>query len=427
MLRIPLAIFLSAYLVSTAPAASPNIVFIMADDVGSEVLGCYGGSSYQTPHLDELASGGTRFRHCYSMPKCHPSRVCLLTGRYPSRVGADDWGDFPQSEEQNTFAHMLKRTGYATAVAGKWQLTLLGSNLQHPYKLGFDEYSLFGWHEGPRYHQPLIWQNGTVRDDVKDRYGPDVYCDYLIDFITRNQDEPFFAYYAMTLCHSVSNDFDKPVPLGPNGRYQSYKELVEQMDGMVGRVVAALDRLRLREKTLIIFTTDNGTMKRHIVDATDGELVHQKVVSRVGEKLVPGEKGELTDGGTRVPLIVSWQGVTPAGKVVDDLIDFSDFLPTFADISGADLPAGVPLDGQSFSPQIRGHAGPSRGWVHSEHKGKHWVRTQRWKLYDDGRFFDMEEDPAEKHSLEPTEQTPQVRAVHNQLAAALGTLLGEKK
>jgi len=418
---------LSGCLVSTAAAASPNIVLIMADDVGSEVLGCYGGSSYQTPNLDELASSGTRFRHCYSMPKCHPSRVCLLTGRYPFQVGADSWGDFPQAEEQNTFAHMLKRAGYATAVAGKWQLTMLGSNLQHPHKLGFDEYSLFGWHEGPRYHQPLIWQNGTVRDDVRDRYGPDVYCDYLIDFITRNKDVPFFAYYAMTLCHSVSNDFDEPVPLGPDGRYQSYKELVEQMDDMVGRVVAALDRLGLREKTLIVFTTDNGTMKRHIVDAVDGKLVIEKVVSQVGDRLVPGEKGELTDGGTRVPLIVSWKGVTPAGKVVDDLIDFSDFLPTFGDVSGADPPEGVPLDGQSFGPQIRGHAGPSRGWVHSEHKGQHWVRTQRWKLYDDGRFFDMEKDPAEKHSLEPTEQTSPVRAVHNQLGAALWSLLGERK
>lgn len=129
----------------------PNILFILADDVGREVLGAYGGTSYQTPRLDRLASEGTRFRHAYVMAVCHPTRVSLLTGRYPFQLGKPKWGGFPKAEEKRTFPWSLKRAGYTTAIAGKWQLTLLKDDPKHPHRLGFDEYSVFGWHEGPRY------------------------------------------------------------------------------------------------------------------------------------------------------------------------------------------------------------------------------------------------------------------------------------
>ena len=132
-----------------ATVEPPNILLILAADVGREVLGSYGGTSYETPHLDDLATTGMRFDHTYSMPVCHPSRISLLTGRYPFQVGNPEWGTFPRASETQTVAHSLKDAGYATAIAGKWQLTLLKDDPDHPHRLGFDEYCLFGWHEGP--------------------------------------------------------------------------------------------------------------------------------------------------------------------------------------------------------------------------------------------------------------------------------------
>ena len=152
---------------SLAIADQPNIILIFADDVGQEVLGCYGGESYKTPHLDALAAEGMRFDHCYSMPSCHPSRICLMTGQYPAELGNPKWGTFPNELEHQTFAAMLQQAGYATAIAGKWQLGLMKHDLQQPARLGFDEWSLFGWHEGPRYHEPMIYENGKLREDTK--------------------------------------------------------------------------------------------------------------------------------------------------------------------------------------------------------------------------------------------------------------------
>ncbi|MHC4400649.1 MAG: sulfatase-like hydrolase/transferase [Planctomycetota bacterium] len=408
--------------VSAAGNDRPNVVLIMADDVGWEGLGCYGGTSYATPRLDELAKTGMQFRHGYSMPVCHPTRVTLLTGKYPFRMGRPGWGSFPKSEEGNTLAHVMKRAGYATAVAGKWQLILLGKNPMHPHQLGFDEFSLFGWHEGPRYYQPYVWQNGKLRDDVKDRYGPDVYCNFLIDFIRRNRRRPFLAYYSMALCHDVTDDLAQPVPLGPQGRYDSYKEMVEAMDARVGRLVEALDQLDLREKTLILFTTDNGTPKSYIATAEGKKLVREPITSIRDGVEVRGGKGELTDAGTRVPLLANWKGTIRGGQVVDDLVDFSDFLPTLAELGGAPLPDGVALDGQSFAARLQGRPGKARRWAYSEQGGKCWVRTQRWKLYNDGRLFDMEADPAEKKPVPEEGRSAEAAAAHEKLQAALKSL-----
>jgi len=222
----------------------PNIMLIMADDVGSEVLGCYGGTSYQTPRIDSLADTGMRFTNCFSMPVCHPSRQTIMTGQYPFRHPTG-WGSFP--EGVTTFAHMLKQAGYATAVAGKWQLTLQKNNPTHPAQLGFDESALFGWHEGPRFHNPMIYRNGIVWEEKRkpDVYGPEIYSEFLIDFMAENKDRPFFAYYPMALCHEISDDFQPVPPPGPGGRCRRFAEMVDDMDAAVGRIVDALDRLGL--------------------------------------------------------------------------------------------------------------------------------------------------------------------------------------
>ena len=412
VLTVPMASF--------AEATRPNIVLILADDVGREVLNCYGGTSYDTKNLDRLADEGARFEHCYSMPVCHPTRICLLTGRYPRAVGNPAWGTFPRELESQTLAHLLRKAGYATAVAGKWQLCLMRDDPMHPKRLGFDEWSLFGWHEGPRYYSPLVYQNGEVRRDTDGKYGPDLYVDFLADFMERNRNRPFFAFYSMTLCHDVTDDLEAPVPYGPRGRYDSYSEMAHQMDAEVGRLIAAVDGLGLREKTLILFTTDNGTAVRSIIRAENGEFVREPVVSRFHGHDVPGGKGKLTDAGTRVPMIASWKGIIEPGQVWDDLVDFSDFLPTFADLSGGRLPEGALLDGQSFADLLM-HAQPvDRTWVYAESNSpRFFVKTHRWKLYDDGPFYDTQSDPDETRPL-PLDSLPrEAKQAHALLEAVV--------
>jgi arylsulfatase A len=388
-------------------ADKPNIVFILADDVGREVLGCYGGSSYRTPNLDRLAATGAKFEHCYSMPVCHPTRVTLLTGRYPRHLGNPKWGSFPKRSEKQTFAHVAKDAGYATAVAGKWQICLMKNDLDHPRRLGFDEWSVFGWHEGARYHEPMIYQNGKVRTDTAGKYGPDLYVDYLVDFMKRNKEKPFLAFYSMALCHDVTDDIGEAVPYGSRGRYDNYKEMAEMMDVEVGRLVKGIDDLGIRDNTLILFTTDNGTAGRSKLSALEnGKFVYENVVSKFNGEDIPGGKGDLTDWGTRVPTIANWPGVIKSGQTWNDLVDFSDVLPTFAELTGGTLPAGVQLDGHSFAGLMTNGTRSPRKWAYAESRGtRFFAKTQRWKLYNDGRFFDTENDPFEKRSV-PADQRP---------------------
>jgi arylsulfatase A len=403
----------------------PNILLIMADDVGRETLGCYGGTSYKTPQLDRLAEAGMRLTHCYSMPVCHPTRVCLMTGRYPFRYGAR-WGSFPN--QARTLAHALKDAGYATAVAGKWQLVLQKTNPDHPRQLGFDDSCLFGWHEGPRFHQPYIWENGRRRPDLEepDVFGPDVYTEFLIDFMSRNRDKPFLAYFPMALCHEISDDFLPPPPPGPDGKYLDYRQMIETMDTLVGRLVTALERLELREKTVVLFTTDNGSPRSYLthLEQRDGKVIrhHAPVVSEMDGRQIRGGKGSLTDAGTRVPLIANWPGTIKPGQVVDDLVDFSDFLPTLAELAKARLPRDPAPDGHSFAVRLRGQGSGPREWVFCEQKNRQWVRNRHWKLYNDGRLFDMQNDPDETKPLAESDTGQESAVARRQLTAALQTL-----
>lgn len=415
----------------------PNILFILADDVGQEVLGCYGGQSYNTPHLDQLARAGMQFRHGFSMPVCHPTRLTLMTGKYPFRHGPVTWGDFPKSEEPTTWANLVSDSGYATYIAGKWQLCLLGDDPLHPHRMGFDHFDLFGWHEGPRYYEPMVYRDGKVRDDTLGHYGPDLYVRGLIEFMKANRDRPFLAYYSMAVCHEVTDDLDPPVPHGPFGRYDSYPEMVAEMDRNVGRLVAALEALNLREKTLILFTADNGTPPEIIIRAEGKDLIREPVVSRQNGIDIPGGKKKLTDDGTNVPLIANWPGKIRAGQVVDDLVDMSDYLPTFVDLTGATLPPGRRIDGTSFAPRLLGTGKSPRPWAYAEEavlpkpggvepdgssSGLRWVRTGDWKLYNDGRLFHMNVDEREQYPLSSADDTAEAKSARRQLLAAFQEL-----
>ncbi|MGW8316646.1 MAG: sulfatase-like hydrolase/transferase [Bacteroidales bacterium] len=396
----------------------PNIVLIMVDDMGHEVLGSYGGTSYSTPNLDKLAETGVRFTNCYSAPKCSPSRVKIMTGRYAFRT-TKVWGYIPPDEI--TFGHMLDSAGYKVALSGKWQMALLKDDPDHIQKMGFEESAVFGYHEGPRYYEPFIYQNGKILEGIEQEYGPDLFCDFLTDFIRRNRNQPFFAYYPMAVAHEISNDLDTPPPTGPSGHYQSYKELVEYADLLVGRVVSTLDELGLRENTLILFTGDNGTPRDFITAYRDGEYITVPVVSHMGDSVIPGGKGLLTDAGTHVPLIANWKGKTPAGTTCDDLIDFSDFLPTLAEISGSELP-GVILDGVSFAPRIFGKPGNPREWIYQDYEENAWVRDKQWKLYTDGRLVNVSQDPLEKNPVLPGEDSEVQKEIRRKFQSILAEL-----
>ncbi len=204
--------------------------------------------------------------------------------------------------------------------------------------------------------------------------------------------------------YDVTGDLKEPVPYGEAPIAANYQEMAENMDRCVGRLVDALDRLGVRDETLILFTTDNGTAKRSIIRVNDGEYIRDPFVSTMNGREIPGGKGDLTDWGTRVPTIANWPGVIPAGGVDNSLIDFSDVLPTFAELGGGRLPSNVPLDGHSFAGLLTGSGETKRAWAYAESRGKrYFVKTQNWKLYNDGALFNTERDPDEKRQLEESD------------------------
>jgi len=400
-----------------------NVILIMADDLGWETLGCYGGTAYPTPVLDELAWTGARFNHCYSQPLCTPTRVQLMTGQYNFRnyIG---FGVLKPGEP--TFGHMMQEAGYATCAVGKWQLwgandsRGMGGRGVYPDEAGFDEYCLWQIEEiGERYADPLMYLNNRKPEKLAGAYGPDVATDYLLDFVERQGGQPFFAYYPMILPHDPFVPTpDSPEWLTGDRRQRGerfFGDMVTYVDKLVGRITQKLDELGIRENTLVMFLGDNGTNRSITSPTTQGG--------------VTGHKGFPDDGGTRVPLIAHWPGTVPGGQVLDDLVDTTDFLPTIAAVTGARLPPGVQVDGRSFEPQLMGETGNPREWVFC-HYDPDWgnftrsrfARDQRWKLYDDGRLYDVPADPLEEHPLEPGSGGPEAAVARQRLQEVLDSL-----
>ena len=400
-------------------AEKPNIIWIFADDVGREVLGCYGGESYETPRLDQLAQEGVRFDNFYAAPVCHPSRIAALTGCYPARVGFPTWGGFPKDREATTLAQVMKQAGYATAVAGKWQLTFMGDDRKHAQRLGFDESCLFGWHEGPRFWDPFIWQNGELRKGLEEAYGPELYVDFLADFMKRNKDQPFFAFYSMALCHAVSNDLDPHPPHGPEGRYMTYAEMVADMDYRVGQIVDTVKELGLEESTLIFFTTDNGTTAKNYIRHEGPELIREDVVtSRINGKEIVGAKGKFSEWGICVPTIARWPGRIEEQTTSDALVDLTDLLPTFAELGGLSTD-DFAIDGVSFRDVLLKGAPGKREWAGSQSRKGSCVRIPNWKLLSTGELFDLVDDPDEKHPIAVEEDTPASRDARRKMLVVM--------
>lgn len=366
-------------------AERPNIVLIMADDMGYEALSVNGSESCKSPHLDKLAAEGLRFTNGFSNPICTPSRAKIMTGQSNVRnyvkFGVLDRG-------QTTFAHQLKEAGYATCIAGKWQL---GKEADSPQHFGFEKSCLWqhtrsgrskegGKNIDRRFVNPQLEFNGVEKDYTNGEYGPQVCTDFICDFIEENKAKPFMVYYPMILTHCPfdptpdSTDWD-PKRLGSstykgdqNDPQRHFRDMVTFADKMVGQIVSQLEKSGVRKNTLVIFTGDNGTDK--------------PIVTPWNGRKVVGGKGSMTDEGTRVPLIASWPaGLKKPGRVVDDLVEFSDILPTLCDVTGAKLPAGYPGDGVSILPVLENKEGVrKKDWIYIWYRGQIMVRNKEYSL-----------------------------------------------
>lgn len=442
----------------------PNIILIMADDMGFECLAANGSQSYRTPNLDRMAEEGVRFTNCYSQPICSPSRVQIMTGIYNNR-NYTQWGTLPQSE--TTFGHIMQEAGYATASAGKWQLSTDGVTAS---KAGFDETCMWAYgfdlegfelkhpigakdnyyynpkdpeqryyaieddrpHMTSRYWNPCVLRNGKLVKTSYEDYAPDICTDFLVDYIERKQDQPFFIYYPMILTHGPnvpSPDSEGIEQMTDAQKLKSnkvyFKDMVEYADKLVGRILEQLETLGLRDNTLVLFTGDNGTQLGTQTQTEDGMII--------------GGKGSTANAGTHVPLIASWRGSGVTGQVCDDLVDFTDFLMTVTHAGAVPLPAKLSLDGRSFLPQIGGHSYLSaeyrtekRDWVFC-----HWdknpagpmanpkfprarfARNERFKLYDNGRLYDLSADPLEQRILP---SNPERQSIRQELQAVLNAM-----
>ncbi len=418
---------------SNQAAPKPNFLFIMADDLGPEWISACGGN-FPTPNIDRIALEGTRFVNAYSMPKCTPTRVTLMTGQYPFRHGWVNHWDVPRwgagchfdPDLNPSWPHALKKVGYRTAIAGKWQLNDFRVQPDILEEHGFDEWCMWTGGEGgnpqsnERYHSPYVHtrDGSSLREG---EFGPDLYTDFLINFMKQNAEHPMLLYFPMTLTHTPLI----PTPLDPDAETKEdrHKAMVRYTDHLVGRLLDTLDDLDLSHETLVIFTTDNGTAR-----GIDGEL---------DGRPVKGGKGRMVEAGCRAPFFARWIGqVSPAGTV-PALVDFTDIYPTMLELAGASAPADHRVDGVSFTDPLLGFGDKgNRKWMMSmggrtaHLRGGRVVpelayaprvlRTAEYKLW-----IDMQGHPQRLHHLptDPDEQVNLIDAPDEKAQAAL-TLLG---
>jgi len=391
---------------SFANGKKPNIIFILADDYGIGEVSCYGADNYKTPNIDKLARGGIRFTHAYTPSLCGPSRATILTGRYLFRTGAtnQDATGLMKPSVETMMPNVLKPVGYVTASIGKWgQLPLEPSDFGFDYYLNFSGSGVY-WNTQAKGKSYIV--NGEKKNLLDKEYMPDVMHDHVVNFITKHREEPFYLYYAMSHVHTEI----LPTPDSKPETKDFYVDNIIYMDKLVGKLVDELDRLKLRDNTLIVFFGDNGTTNGRANEAT------------IGGRRLNGAKGSMLEGGSLEPLIVNWPGVAPEGKVSDDLVDSSDFLPTFAELAGAPLPQNTIIDGHSFAKPILGEKGQPRDSIFIQLAGMWYVRDQGWKLNEKGELYDMSNAPFEEILVPDDTTDPSAVSARLRLQAALDQL-----
>lgn len=402
-------------------AERPNIIFVMADDLGFGDLGCFGQAQTQTPHIDRIADQGTKFTQCYSgSTVCAPSRCSLLTGKHMGHArirGNGGWigpaderrraSELPLHDEDVTIAEVLQSVGYTTGAAGKWGVGQPGST-GVPWKQGFDEFVGFlNQRHAHGYYPEYIWENdvmvsldgnlgGNTKDWIHDRF-----TSFALSFIEKNADGPFFLYLPYTIPHGryeVPDDkpySDEPWPES----IRNYAAMVTRMDRDVGRIDALLKQLDLFDNTLVFFTSDNGAeiyyyRKLDLIDEYDETLE-----SRGG---LNGWKRDLTDGGIRVPMIARWPSKISAGQTSDFVWALYDMLPTLAEVAAADTPSDI--DGQSVMPALLGEQQTPHEYLYWEFFERGFQQALRFGPYKAIRFkqgkplvlFHLPSDPGEQ-------------------------------
>jgi arylsulfatase A len=399
--------------VAAAEAADPpNIVLLLADDAGVETVGAYGGE-YATPRLDAMASQGIRFDNAHATPLCTPSRVRLLTGRYSFR-NYKAFGHLDPRE--TTIAQVLRRAGYRTAAVGKWQLggnPLDGVPGSSPGQAGFDEWRLWAagrdfLNDGCQHWDPTLDTNGH-RQTHKGEFGSDLIQRYALDFIDRNAQRPFFLYYSMILPHDPW--VATPATLDASTREQMFAAMVEYLDMQVGELLDRLDNKGLRSRTLVIFVADNGS--------------HVQIRSRWKGSVLAGGKGTTLDSGTHVPLLLRWPGRIAASGASPQIVDLTDLYATIAAAAGQSAAAAA-SDGFDLVGALTGSPVPRREAIFMDFANGWWpfdprryAFVPRWKLYSDGRLFDVDADPREQTPLAAAAATPEANAVRQRLESLL--------
>lgn len=391
-------------------ATRPNLIFIMADDLGYADLGCYGGRAPVSPHLDRMASEGLRFTQGYAnSPVCSPTRFALISGRWQYRLRgaaeepltgakARQRPDLGMPPEHPTFASLLQSAGWRTALIGKWHLGYPPAF--GPERSGYDEH--FGpYSGGVDYfnHQTMkgrhdLWENGQPRHDPG-RYLTDLLSERAVDFVTRcaQKDQPFLLSLHYTAPHwpwetredaAVADTLGGEIQHARGGSIHTYRRMIHHMDEGIGQLLACLDAHGLAQDTLVVFTSDNGGERF----SDNWPLI--------------GGKMDLTEGGIRVPYIVRWPGVVPAGSTSDETVITMDWSRTFLDAAGVPQAQGYPMDGVSLMPLLRDPAQTRLErplFWRMKYRDQHAMRQGAWKyLRIEGLeyLFDLSRDERER-------------------------------
>jgi arylsulfatase A-like enzyme len=411
----------------------PNLIFILVDDLGKEWFPSYGATEVETPNIDQLAADGIKFNNAYSMPQCTPSRIALMTGQYPYTSGWVNHYDVPrwghganfEAQKNPSFAKELRKAGYKTCVAGKWQVNDFRIEPDAMTNAGFDEYCMWTGYESNnapsdnRYWDPYIHTKEGSKT-YSGQFGPDVFSDFIIDFLGKNKENPMCVYYPMVLTHSPFVH----TPLEPNvkTKYEKHQAMVRYTDVIVGKIVDAIDKLGISDNTYLIFTTDNGTSN--------------SIIGKRDSVYVRGGKAFLSENGVNAPFIV----ITPEKlkKETNALIDFTDIYPSLLDLANVENTSGYKTDGVSFADVLTNEKSEgNRKWALSmgglpavvsedslvqnrfEFRDR-VIRTPKYKAYVDTvkqvvRIFDMEKDPYETINLINQEELKQVINQFNEI------------
>ena len=434
-LCIKITVLLLFYCTCFAAIQRPNFIIIVVDDLSPEHFSCYDSSAAQSPNIDQLASSGVQFQTAWATPMCSSSRALLTTGRYAHRTGI--WhNDLRINENRRdrynwttrhlTFAQALRNNGYRTVLVGNNMA--LGGRVEQ--SVGFDEYchradqpsaipagaEFKGLYEGKynfpgaeripsRYWHPCVIQNGALLETGPADFGPDIFTDYLIDFIQKNQEQPFLAYYPLNLVHDIAGGGLPTMPFkGRPGTNKggSVADMLVYIDATIGEIVQALKDCSLRENTLVIFTSDNGSSH--------------------------GMKMHANENGPRVPLLISAPGIVKERGVTSEMAEYSDIFPTLMDFSKSELPEGYALDGKSLKPFLTGKTDQHREWIQSYIATARMARTRDWILeavdpvYGDarGRLYKTHGGHQRtQYNLVDSLSTAEARAAHKSLMEVL--------